>query len=1065
MKKFKSKRLVLFLLVVTFIQAFAHSSYSQSYSQKIITGTVTDESGQTLIGVTVMIKGTYLGTITDVMGNYSLSNVPDGATLVFSFVGMITQEIPVGTQTKIDITLLQDAFGLEEVVVVGYGSVRKVDLTGAVGAVSSKYFENQVNASLDDALKGRLAGVQITSNDGAPGGSTRIRIRGNNTITGSGEPLFVVDGVPIISENYDLNRWGETGSNPISYLNPADIESVQVLKDASSTAIYGARGSNGVILITTKGGDNQRMTITLDAKNGASEIAKKYDLMNTKEHAYFRHYRQYGEERWLDWESWADSINTDWQDEMSRIAILQDYNFSIRGSDANTSYSANIGWFNQEGIIISSDFSRVSARLNLTQKLNKKLRLTINTNYSETSQSGIFAGMVGTGLITQMLWYQPYVAPYSELGELNYNDENLDNQDINPLVNAQQTKKLIDQRRLNGKLGIDYNFGKYLVFNSSFALNNMASSQEIFWPATSNVGKNFNGRALRGETTVERWIQDNILTYNRAFNENNYVNVMIGSSAEKSTVKRFSSEAFNFPIPVFNTDYLESATEGSIPSSFYMDESLLSFLSRINYNYKQKYYITASIRADGSSHFGANNKWGYFPSGALKWRINNEEFLKGFDELSDLSLRLSYGVTGNQAIPAYQTLAASNTIRTYFSDQGYLGLVTTRNGNPDLKWESTYQYNAGLDIGFLSNRISMNFDAYYKITKDMLLMKPIPSYTGFISKMDNIGSIENKGIEVSIQSFNIDKQFKWETQFNFALNRNKVLDLGGVDELILDVRFDINTLDELILQVGKPIGQWYGYVNDGLFTSWEDIKNSGITNSLGYTYKEDAEGNPIFGQSNLSPGMEKFKDISGPEGVPDGIIDSYDRTVLGSGLPLFTGAFGNNFYFKNFSLGITLTYSYGAKNFNANLNELANMQQLTNNIAETTDFFIIENPADNATRTFDNLGAKYPSPHFPRIWGNRSRYISDASFIRLSNVVLGYELPRQTALKLGVKTAKVFLTGNNLHVWTKYTGYDPEVATGQNFTTGGTSKNLAPGLDYGAYPASRSISLGLNVTF
>ncbi|MGD9557830.1 MAG: SusC/RagA family TonB-linked outer membrane protein [Mangrovibacterium sp.] len=1033
--------------------------------QITISGNVTDSSGTPLPGVSIVIKGTTYGVITDNNGNYIIRKVSSDAVLIFSFVGMKMQEIPVDGKSSLDVVMAEDAIGIEEVVAIGYGTVKKVDLTGSVSAISSEVFQEQVNQSLNDALKGRFAGVQITSNDGAPGGSTRIRIRGTNTISGSGEPLYVIDGVPVISENYVQDNWGSTESNPMAYVNPSEVESVQVLKDASSTAIYGSRGSNGVILIKTKGGSKQKMVVSLDAKYGVSEMSRKYDMMNTQEYAYFRHYRQYGVEEWEDWESYADSTSTDWQDLLSQRGEVQDYNLSIRGSDANTTYSANVGWFDQQGVIISSDFNRVSGRLNLTQKVSDRLKLTTNVSYGETESNGVFAGMVGTGLLNWNLRYPPIVEPYDATGALNYNEDNEENMPVNPLVQASSTKKLDERERFFGKMELAYTFAKNLTLSSSYAVDNLNSSLSIFWPVTSNTGINFNGQALRNETNINHWVQDNLLNFNKRFSDKHIIDAILGTSLEKTTIKVFSAQAFDFPLAQLNTDYLESASEGSIPISRLTEESLASFFTRINYNFEQRYYLTASIRADGSSHFGKNNKWGYFPSGAFKWRIKEENFLKNFETLSDLALRLSFGVTGNQAIPPYQTLAASNSVRTYFSDQGNLGLITTRSENPDLKWESTYQYNAGLDLNFVNNRIVLNVDAYYKKTDNMLLMKPMPRYTGFTSKMDNIGSIENKGLEFSLNSVTIDKAFKWDTQFNIAFNRNKVLSLGGPDYLILDPRYNTNITDELILEVGKPIAQWYGYIAEGVYKSWEEIQESGVTNSLAIPYKEDANGNPVFGHDNLSPGMIRYKDISGPDGKPDGIIDSNDRTVIGCGLPDFTGSITNNFAYRNLSLGVTFTYSYGAENFDANLIAITNFSQLDNKLAESTDFFIIENPTDNANRVFDNLDAKYQSAYFADQFINTSRYISDASFIRLANVALAYNLPTKLTRRMGIKNAKLFLTGNNLYVWTRYTGYDPEVATGQVFVTGGSSKNLAPGLDHGSYPASRSISLGLNVTF
>lgn len=1039
------------------------------FGQTKITGIVKDTKDNPLPGVNVIVKGTSTGTTSDKQGKYVIT-VPQGAKILqFSYIGYLTKEVDIARQTTIEVTLEEDAIGLEDVVVIGYGTMRRKDLTGAISSIGEKELSDRIMPSVDDALKGMMAGVLVKNSDGSPGGGTSIQIRGIGTITGNTDPLYVIDGVPIDNSSIEDRAQGVTASNPMSMLNPNEIVDIQVLKDASSTAIYGARAANGVIIITTRQGQVGTPRVTLTTRTGVSYLPKnrKIELMNTVEYARFRNQRQPTEAKFKEWWNWADSTYTDWQDVMSRVGMTKDYQLSVSGGNRNTTYAITLGFYQEDGIIVSTDFKRYNGRFNFSHQLTKKLKLNNNFSYARTIQDGIFTGITGEGLINQIIQYTPYTGVYNADGDLNLNDDAdpTDQSPINPYVQALTTTRTTTTSSAMYSSNLQWDIAKGLKWNFRPGLDYRLVEQNNFWPSTSNAGRegiagDNGGYARKTNSSSLHWVLENLLTYDYQIAPGHNLNAMVGFSMEHTEIKQFAAEVQDFPIDYLGADYITAGLINKNNTSSIDESAIVSSFGRINYNIKEKYLFTASLRADASSRFSGKNKWGYFPSGAFKWRISEENFMRNIHFIQDLSLRLSVGATGNQAIPSYRTLPSSIVRKTPFDDNVQMGLVYNWLANPNLKWETTIQYNTGLDVGFFRNRLYVNMDLYYKKTKDMLMNRPVERNSGYVSYMDNIGAIENKGLEISVKSVNFNRKFNWTTQFNISFNRNKVLKLVG-DELILDPRYNINTLDESILQVGRPVGQWYGYKTDGIWASWEEILASGITDSRGAILRLDEQNKPIewtgsaAAQNNLSPGMIKYVDKDGNH-----IIDAEDRMVLGCGLPNFTGSISNSFAYAGFSLSFMFSFSYGAENLNANLVTLTNLQQMYNKVKAANDFSY-----KNEAGEF--VIGKYPMVRYPATWDILSNYVEDASFLRLSNLTFGYEFNRNAKWmqKARIKGLKIYLTGSNLWLWTKYTGYDPEVTTGQAFETGGTSKYLCPGLDYGAYPASRSWAFGLNITF
>ena len=1001
--------------------------------QLTVSGAVKDTDDEPLPGVSVVIKGTTQGTITDFDGKYSIPNVPGDAILQYSFVGMKAQEVAVNGQTTIDITMIEETIGLEEVVAIGYGTVKKSDLTGSVASVKREDLNHGAISSVDQAMQGRIAGVQVTQASNEPGGGLSIRIRGASSVNAGNEPLYVIDGLPID------NSEGITGSgtsavaevganlnakNPLNALNPNDIQSIEILKDASATAIYGSRGANGVVLITTKKGTHG-IKFSYDAYGGLQSIAKKIDVLSASE--YINTFNEMNEEQGLDPRFSASDISaigagTDWQDQIYQIAPIQSHNLSMSGGIEKTKFYVSLNYFNQEGVVKETGVKRYIARINLEQEIGEKLKFGLNLNNSRENSDNYIGGVQtneSAGAVYDAIWYDPTLPVYNEDGTFFRSSELTIN---NPMSVIYGISSKSETNRMFGNTTMEYTIVDDLSAKLNVGFDNQNMRRDLY-----NSTKTIRGVAAKGYADVASLSRSNVLVeytmnYNKTINENQYINVLGGVTYQDFILKSFSAGTSNFPSDDLMTNNLGLGDPSNASVSSHKESNtLLSYLGRINYSV-YNFLLTASIRADGSSRFGANNKYGYFPSFALGWKLAEEDFIP--EVFSELKLRASWGVTGNQEIGNYASLSTYQAGGTAILDGNtYVGTVPSRIANPDLKWETTAQTNIGIDYGFFRGRITGSLDYFYKKTTDMLLNLPLPTSSGYSSIMKNVGSMKNGGFEFMINSRNIIKDnFTWNTTLNFSVIKNEVLSLGDL-ESIQTGNIQVNGGNTAIIQPGKPLGSYYGYRITGIFQNQAEI---------------DASAQPT-----AQPGFPVFDDVN-----DDGQISTADEVILGDPYPDFTYGLRNDFTFGNFDLDIFIQGQYGADLLNGMAMESmypgnATRNKLTNQVVDRW--------------TTQNTDAKWPSGINPSSYGASSKVnnlvIEDASYIRLKSVQLGYSIP--VKLK-GISSAKVYVSGQNLFTITDYTGYDPEAnAFGQN--------NVK--IDYSSYPLARTWMLGVNVQF
>ncbi|MCM1137962.1 MAG: TonB-dependent receptor [Muribaculum sp.] len=1028
-----------------------------AFSQNItVTGTVLDEAGDPLIGATVQQKGAANGIATDVDGNFKLS-VPKNATLVVSYVGYNTQTVAVEGRTHITITLKENSELLDEVVVVGYGQMKRSDMTGSVVSVNDAAIKKSIPTSIDQVLQGRAAGVQIQANSGTPGASTSIRIRGINSLNATNQPIFVIDGVVIDSATDDES------SNPLSAINPSDIVSMDILKDASATAIYGSRASNGVIMITTKRGQAGNATVTYDGYVGWQEMPKKYDMLNLQEYARHHNYRAL-ELNLLDPSSAfvnPDALGegTDWQDELFKKAFMTSHNLSVSGGNEKTTYAFSGGYLNQDGIALGSGFRRLSLRSNIDTQIKSWLRGGINFSFSETKQE------VGTDKNTIMsaLRQQPTVAVTSPdgtfdgpedvwmpdnpvgLADIITNNNRKTNFRFNTYLEATLYKGLTLKTEVSG----DWNYNNYYYYQPDYQFG--IKTQDT---RTSKWTK----------TNTKYWSWRNILTYNMTFNKVHSVNAMIGQEMShynwETQVGTASGFLSNTTPDLSAGDITTSTTTGY---KFY--NSLLSYFGRAFYSYDDRYLITATIRRDGSSKFASEKRWGWFPSVALAWRASQESFLNDLTWLNNAKVRAGWGATGNQNVDQWATIALLSFKTTPWGT----GVLTGNTPNPDLTWETTHSWNFGLDLGFLDNRIELVADVYYKKTKNLLLQIQNPAYLGSVGQgaasnpWMNIGSLENKGVELTLNTTNIvTSDFQWTTNVVFGLNRNKVRSLD-TETATLDKSYQPSSNNFIVTRtaVGQPIGQFWGYRVIGRFDEPTDFYYHDANGQL----KQVAipEGN-VIGQNSTWLGDYIFEDING-----DGVINAQDCTYIGNPEPKFTFGFGNTFSWKGIDLTIFFSGSYGNKALNLTRYAIEDPRQNSNILKSALNYAVIgkidPNGPDDDFRNLHIINATSTlMPAVQRSDANSNytrisdRLIEDASYIRLQNISLGYTLPRAWVRKCFLENLRVYMNIQNLHTWTKYDGLDPEVGAMYGDA-------LMTGLDYGRYPTPRIYTFGLNVSF
>ena len=1001
------------------------SMESLSSQQKTLTGKVTDQSGQPLPGVTVLVKGTTNGSVTSPDGIYSISGLPENATLTFSFIGMKTQDVAVGNQTTLDVTMSVDAIGIEEVVAIGYGTQKKSDLTGAVVSVSSEDMNlGGTVSNAAQALQGRTSGVVVTQNSKAPGGSVSVRIRGSNSISSNNEPLYVVDGFPT-SNGADIN--------------PNDIESMQILKDASATAIYGARGANGVILITTKRGKAGESQITYNGYVGTQKIVNPFDMLTGKQYMELANalYKEIDGQENQEYAVYTQSqlqsnVNTNWIEETSRTGVVQDHNLQFKGGSEKTKVLSSLGFFDQKGVLKNTDFSRLSGRLNIDQTINDFIKAGATVfAQRETSNFQLYSGnILNQNVLLGILNYDPTVPPYNEDGTYGRPPGGRGD---NPLTNLLERTNDLTKDKFNGNLFVEVEPVKNLILRANGGVELLHSFEGRYLPRATYQGGIDNGVANRTEFSSLNQLLDATINYKTIINDDHALNVMGGYSYQKFSYQGESIGVKGFSTDLFSYNNVGAASTITGVSSYRRESLLVSFFGRFNYSFKEKYLATFTLRADGSSRFGSDQRWGTFPSGSVAWRLDQEPFIQDLDVFSNLKLRLGYGKTGNDQVGEYASYALmSNTHLTFDGSTNTAGTHLNPNTpeNPTLKWETTSQYNLGLDMGFFDSRLAVSIDAYSKTTSDLLIRKNLPTYSGFFVVQSNVGEISNKGFEIQLNSINTTGQFKWETLFNFALNRNKVVSLGGESEIYITSSKPVGNVSEeqyAIIREGEPLGSLFGYVYEGVLQQGENYSP----------------------QPNSKPGDPKYKDVSGPEGVPDGLITSDDRTIIGSAQPDFIFGFTNNFNYKNFDLSLFFYGSIG--------NDLLNMSNMNLEWHRSTD-------ALNRWTT-SNTDTELPRNgfYYAKYGGyTNSHFIEDASFVRLKNITLGYTIPARISF---VNSLRLYVVAENVFTLTKYSGWDPEVDTKGYEAKGSQTANAGAGLDFNSYPSMKSFTVGLNVTF
>lgn len=998
------------------------------FAQTLVRGKVTSATDQSALpGINILIKGSTTGTTTSAEGTYEIQAAED-AVLVVSGIGYITQEVPVKKRSQVNVQLSDDTRQLNELVVVGYGTQKKRDLTGSVTSLDAKDFNKGVQTSVDQLISGRSPGVQVTQSSSEPGGGVTIRIRGANSINANNEPLYVIDGLPINNASVVPSSTVVTEQaprNPLNALNPNDIESVEILKDASATAIYGSRGANGVILITTKKGTKGKLNVNYSLSGGISDVTKRVPMLNAKQYISLLNDLRADQKQAPEFS--AEQIaqigeGTNWQNEIFRKGSVQNHQLSFSGGQDKFNYYASLNYLDQKGVVISSGIKKYVGRVNLNYS-DDKFKFGLSLNSSNIKDDFVPNGVSvneGAGVINTAIFQDPTLTIKNPNGTWTQTQiVNLEN----PVGLANEVSDFATTNRTFASVFAEYFFLPELSVKANFGTDRQDSRRDIF---TSRLTKRAEGtKGVASVLTSNSYNNLIELTarYHKALNKNNQLEILGGYTFQEFETSSLSAGAQNFPLDALGTDNLGAGQQSTFSlGTGRTKNQLLSYLGRINYNLLDKYLLTASIRADGSSRFGDNQKYGIFPSVALGWRIKDEVFLKNVQALTDLKLRASYGVTGNQDIGSYKSLVLLGPQgQAIFDGAPYVGISTTQLPNPDLKWETTSQLDIGFDFGVLENRLTGSIDYYHKQTKDLLLQLPVPRTTGFTTTFKNVGGLKNSGFELALNSINITAPFTWRSSANFSTVKNQVTDLGTLPFILGGSAGFTN--DFTIIRKGDPLNAYYGYIVDGVFQTGENIA---------------ASAQPLS-----RPGEYKYRDVNG-----DGTINSQDRTILGSPFPKFTYGLNNDFTYGPFNLSFFFQGVQGSKIFNLNRTESENpISFRRNRLEETyTDRWTPANPT-NANSSAIPVAVAYTS-------NVNSRAVEDASYLRLKTLQLSYNFP--TAKWKYVRNVQVYVTGQNLFTITKYTGYDPEVSAF------GTSNVRA---DYNAFPLSRTYTAGLSINF
>lgn len=1041
---------------------------SLAQAVKTITGTVTEENGKPLPGVVVSIRGKTASGVTDGQGRFSLSNAKESDLLIFSMIGYTSKTVVVTSQNQYKVQLEPSNQTLNDVVIIGYGEVRRKDLTGSVGSVNIKDMEKAPVVSFEDALAGRVAGVQVGSADGQPGSISNITIRGGNSITQSNSPLYVIDGFPL--ENPDNNT-----------INPDDIESIDILKDASSTAIYGARGANGVIMIKTKEGKVGPPVVSYNNWLGYQYPAKQIAVMSPYEFVKYQLelnknsatalYLKDG--KTLD--AYRDEQGINWQDHVLQNAFMQSHNFSMRGGTAATKYSVSSSYLDQNGIVINGGYKRYQGRFQIDQRLGKNFRVGLNTNYTYGIKKGQIANLTSDNLNSSSAGNASSYLLYSTWGYRpvtgNVNDEDFIDQPfdddvagntdlrINPIVNSNNMYMYAFNKSLTANAFVEYAFLKYFKFRMSGGLTDTRLTFERFNNSNTAAG---NPRTVYGATygingslenqNIRSLLNENLLTFNRTFNKKHKLDAVGGFTMQRNSIEGDGFTAILLPNESLGVKGLDQGNV-LVKTTSASYSTLVSFLGRTNYTFNSRYLFTASLRADGSSKFAPGKRWAYFPSGAFAWNIGEEKFMKSIKGISSAKLRASYGITGNNRVNDFAYLSVldqevgANTGNTrsgyYFNGQYIKGTVPVGVGNENLKWEPTANLDLGLDLSFLNQRISLTADYYYKRTTDLLLNASLPTSTGYLTAFKNIGVVVNKGLEFTLNTVNVNtKNFNWTSNFNIAFNNNRIEELNG-DQPSLITRVsnwngNFNNSLPYIALPGRQVALFYGYVFDGVYP----LSDFNVLANGSYELKADVPNNGSA-RSLIKPGFIKYKDING-----DGVVDANDQTIVGNPNPKHIGGFSNNFRYRQFDLNIFLQWSYGNEILNANriVFEGAEARQSLNMFKTYENRWSMEN---------QDTDLPVAGGYGPNVFSDRN--IEDGSFLRLKTVSLGYNISPEVIKRLKITSARIHVSAQNLLTWTNYSGLDPEVSVRHSA--------LTPGFDWSPYPRARTLTFGMNLTF
>ncbi len=971
-----------------------------------VTGCVRNDAGEPIAGCMVRIEGTVRGTTTLSDGTYVLADVPKEAVLRFSFLGLEDHTEAVGGRNSIDAVMREAALGLDEVVVIGYGVSKKSDLTGSVASLRPDVLENNTSYNLEQALKGRVAGVRVVTNSSSPGSRVEINIRGGNSMIASNSPLYVVDGFAL------------TGG--IDFLNPADIASIDILKDASATAIYGSRGANGVVLITTKQGEKGgEMTVSLNTMYGVQTEAKRYKMLDAQQYAEVANewLRNDGKLPYFDLDI-VRNPGTDWQDLIFRTAAVQDHTVSFSGSTPKMRYMVSGNYFAQEGILRGTGVQRGSARVNLDSEIKSWLNLSFNTYLSRRQKDiqNVDNGALGNNLFSGAMAAAPTLTPYDENGQINqiHTRYAFTSPDItNPLIFL-QNKNTTQRNSVLGNLALEFRLLPGLSLKSSFGLEYENYLNEQYTPI---IYENDFGSASEESYSRTSFLNENTLHFTHTFHDDHTIGFVAGFTYQNSRDRRHTISVSKFTGNITENYNLGSAENVDPPSSAYSDWVLASFLGRINYSFRSRYLVTLSFRADGSSRFGEDNKWGFFPSGALAWRISEEPFMRDQQTVDNLKLRLSYGLTGNTALAPYQTLDRLSSVRYIYGDhKDAVGYASSAIANKSLKWETTAQFDLGLDVSLWRNRLSLTLDYYRKHTYDLLASSPLPWSTGHRTTLKNVGEIQNNGVEFSLWAEPVRTQkVRWSIGGNISHNENKVLKLANHSDIIGGSALFSATN---IAREGEPLGVFYGYIEEGLDPA----------------------------------GFIRYKDVN-----EDGVLNPSDRVILGSPYPDFVYGITSDLSYRNFTLNLFFEGSYGNEVYWETAgSHLNSFQKGTNQFADLYGkYWTRENPDPDA---------KYPKLSKDTNFNSSDRFVKDGSYFRLKQLTLTYTLPTK---KLGMrwfKGAAIYFTATNLFTVTDYPGLDPDVNT-RGSDSDVISSRLMIGIDGSAYPLSRTYTAGLRLQF